>query len=93
MGLLVVLGLVALSTSAPLMALMVENAGEDKAAANGIYMMVGFASSSVIVPFVGLLADLFGLYRAYWVCALVALAAVPFVLLLPDDRPKDGVTP
>ncbi len=93
LGLLVLFGLVALSTSAPLMALMVENAGEDKAAANGIYMMVGFASSSVIVPFIGLLADLFGLYRAYWVCALVALAAVPFVLLLPDDRPEAGVTP
>ncbi len=83
--LLALLGFVALSTSAPLMALMLERAGEDRAAANGIYMMVGFASSSVIVPLIGLMADLFGLYHAYWICAVVSLAALPFALMLSKD--------
>ncbi|MFO8074064.1 MAG: MFS transporter [Polyangia bacterium] len=83
---LVGLGLAALSTTPVLMAVMIENAGSDRAAANGTFMMISFAVRSVVVLAVGGLGDAIGLRDTYALCALIAALGLPFVLLMPRRR-------
>ncbi len=82
---LLAMGAVSLSTTPVLMALMIESAGEDRAAANGTFTMMSFASRSLVVPAVGALADVIGLRGAYWICAGIGLVGIPFALMLPND--------
>ncbi len=86
--LLALLGAVILSLNPVIMALMIETAGEDRAAANGTFMMIMFLTRSLLVPAVGALADVVGLERAYWVCAGLSLSGIFFALLL--RREVDG---
>ena len=88
MGVLLTMGAVSLSTTPVLMALMIESAGQDRAAANGTFTMMSFASRSLVVPAVGALADAIGLRGAYWICAGIGLVGIPFALMLPRDKTK-----
>jgi len=83
---LVALGCVTLSTTPVLMALMIESAGADRAAANGIFMMIGFSLTALIVPAIGALGDVLGLRGAFWICAAVSALGIPFALFLPADH-------
>lgn len=79
---LALLGAVILSLNPVIMALMIETAGEDRAAANGTFMMIMFLTRSLLVPAVGALADVVGLEHAYWVCAGLSLSGIFFALML-----------
>lgn len=81
---LALMGFFTLSTTPVLMALMIESAGGDRAAANGTYMMVSFALRSAVIPVVGAIGDAIGLRDAYLVCACIAFVGIPFVFLLPS---------
>jgi FSR family fosmidomycin resistance protein-like MFS transporter len=80
---LAVLGFVTLAITPVLMAVMIEHAGEDRAAANGTYMMMAFPIRSALTVVAGALGDALGMYQAYLVCAALALLGVPFVFILP----------
>jgi len=80
---LAALGFAILSTTPVLLALVIENAGADQAAATGTFMMFTFAARAVILLVVGALGDALGLHTTFAVCAGVACLAVPFVLMLP----------
>jgi len=80
------LGAFTLSTTPVLMALMIESAADDRAAANGIFMMIGFISSALIVPAIGAIGDAIGLRGAFWICAAISTLGIPFALILPRDR-------
>jgi MFS transporter, FSR family, fosmidomycin resistance protein len=82
--LLVILGLTVLSSGPVMMALMVENAGENQAAANGIYWALNFAIRALTLLLVGIVADAFGLRTAFFMCAGVALVGAPFVFFVPQ---------
>jgi FSR family fosmidomycin resistance protein-like MFS transporter len=84
---LVGLGLATFSTTPVLMAVMIENAGADQAAANGTFMMISFALRALIVLAVGFLGDVLGLHQAYLICAALALLGLPFLLMLPPSKP------
>jgi FSR family fosmidomycin resistance protein-like MFS transporter len=83
---LAALGFLAPSTAPVLMAIMIEHAGGNAAAANGTYMMISFVARSAVVLAVGALGDGIGLRAAYLWCAGLAVLALPFVFLLPRDR-------
>ena len=77
------LGFTALSTSPVLMALVQEYGSSRPATANGLYMALEFVGGAVVTITIGVLADAVGLRSAFLIAALIALGAVPFVLLLP----------
>jgi FSR family fosmidomycin resistance protein-like MFS transporter len=84
------LGCMALSTSPVLMALVQEHGHNHPATANGLYMALEFVGGSLINLAVGALADTLGLRMAFGVSALIAICAVPFVLLLPKQQSSVG---
>ena len=70
------------------MAVMIENSGDDHAAATGTFMMISFAIRGLIILLVGGVGDLFGLQTAFVGCAVLAIFGLPFVFLLPPDRQR-----
>jgi FSR family fosmidomycin resistance protein-like MFS transporter len=80
---LMLVGLTMLSTGPVVMALVQEQASGSRAMANGIYMALNFAFTSLSTLLVGVLGDHFGLHVAYTISAVVMLAGLPFVWKLP----------
>ena len=84
---LMLVGLTLLSTGPVILALVQEQARGSRALANGIYMALNFALTSLSTLLVGLLSDRFGLHTAFMISALVMLTGMPFVLKLPEVAP------
>jgi len=80
------LGVTTLATGPVLMAVMMENAGEHKTTANGLYMAISFAMRSLILLLIGALADTYGMRTAFSVCAGMALLGLPFLVFLPKSE-------
>jgi MFS transporter, FSR family, fosmidomycin resistance protein len=80
---LMITGFTLLSTTPVMLALVQENSRSSPAAANGIFMMVSFMARSSVVVVVGYLGDVIGLQTTYICSALIGLAAIPFILMLP----------
>jgi FSR family fosmidomycin resistance protein-like MFS transporter len=83
---LVVTGFTLLSTTPVMLALVQEQRPTGSAAANGIFMMASFMARSSVVVVVGFLGDLIGLRATYLCSALLGLAGIPFILLLPSQK-------
>jgi FSR family fosmidomycin resistance protein-like MFS transporter len=81
--LLVLLGLTAFACAPVIMAVVQDQCGKNRGAANGLYMMISFLSTAAVVVFVGWLSDLVGISMAFTVSALMGLTGVPFILFLP----------
>jgi FSR family fosmidomycin resistance protein-like MFS transporter len=80
--LLVILGLFVFAPG-PVMLALVQDVSEDKPVfMNSIYMTISFVSSAISVVLAGLLGDWLGLEKTYLISSLLALGAVPFILLL-----------
>ncbi len=77
------LGFVSLSTAPVMMAVVLENAKANKAAANGTYMALMFAVRAMVLPLVGVMGDAWGLRTTFLVCAVLALIGLPFLLFFP----------
>ncbi|NLJ06570.1 MAG: MFS transporter [Sphingobacteriales bacterium] len=56
---------------------------------NSIYMTITFGISSLSVALVGLLMDRAGLDNAYFISAIIALAGIPFILMIKPSK-KQG---
>ena len=82
--LLLGMGFFAISITPVVMALVQENAPENRAFVNGIYMALNFAIRSLIIVIVGMLGDWLGLHKAFMVSAGLALLAIPFAYWLPE---------
>ena len=82
---LLALGFTILATGPVLMALILENAGDNPAAANGIYMMTNFTVRAGVVMIIGYLSDVLGMTNAYIICALIGFLGLPFVFLVKDN--------
>jgi FSR family fosmidomycin resistance protein-like MFS transporter len=70
-----------------MLALVQENAPKSPAAANGFFMMASFLARSGIVVLVGFVADHIGLQTTYFFSAVMGLAGIPFVFMLPEGKP------
>ncbi len=80
-------GLMLLSTTPVMLALVQEHAGDSPAAANGMFMMTAFVARSTVVVLVGLIADHTNLETTYLISAAAGLAAIPFIFMLPGRKP------
>ena len=80
--LLMLLGLFIFAPS-PILLALVQDVGKNKPVfINSIYMTISFMTSALSVFFAGLMGDWIGLANTYKIAALLALGAIPFVLLL-----------
>jgi FSR family fosmidomycin resistance protein-like MFS transporter len=79
------LGLVSLSTTPVLMAMVQESYPDHRALANGVYMATSFIIRAVVVIVLGLIADGSGLRLGFIISAVLMLLGTPIVSLLPGD--------
>lgn len=86
--LLIIMGFFLFASSPVLLALVQDTDSEHPAFVNGIYMTMHFGGSSLVVLLIGLLGDNFGLERAYQICTIISVAAIPFILMLPNNKTK-----
>lgn len=84
--LLLALGLTSLSITPVIMALVQESSPQNRALANGTYMMLSFLIRSGVVVVVGAMGDLWGMRVAFIVSAILPLLGLPFLRLLPGQR-------
>jgi FSR family fosmidomycin resistance protein-like MFS transporter len=83
-------GVMLLSTTPVMLALVQEHAKESPAAANGMFLMIAFIARSSVVVLIGLIADWVGLETTYLICAIAGLVGIPFILMLPgQSSPED----
>ena len=85
---LILTGFTLLSTTPVMLAMVQENSTTSPAAANGIFMMASFTARSTVVVAVGAIADAIGLHHTYLVSAVLGLAGIPFILMLPKLAKK-----
>ncbi|NOX86235.1 MAG: MFS transporter, partial [Chlorobi bacterium] len=83
---LIILGIFVFAPSPVLMALVQDVSKELPVFMNSIYLTISFISSAIAVVFAGLMGDWLGLEKTYLISSLVALGAVPFVLMLKKKR-------
>ncbi|MGD8463701.1 MAG: MFS transporter [Anaerolineae bacterium] len=81
--LLLLLGFTSLSVTPVLMALVQESFPDNRALANGIYMLIGFLSRSGAVIILGAISDLWGMRLSFGASAIILLLGLPFVFKLP----------
>lgn len=80
---LILTGFTLLSATPVMLAMVQEHSTRSPAAANGIFMMISFTARSTVVVLVGLVADFIGLHYTYLLSALMGLAGIPFIMMLP----------
>ena len=76
-------GFTLLSTVPVVMALVQESFPENRALANGVYMLISFLVRSAAVVIVGVIGDLVGLRWAFAISGVLMWAGVPLIFLLP----------
>ena len=75
--------------STPVFMAMIHDLNSDRPAfANGIFMAVNFAISSIVALLVGFFADAYGFVKTYQITAAVSFFAIPFTLLLKEVRER-----
>lgn len=85
---LAALGFASLSSAPVLMAIVLDNAGANPAAANGTYFMVSFSARALILIAVGAMGDALGLRTAYVWCSVLAAVGLPFLFILPKTSDR-----
>ncbi len=83
---LLALGFTSLSTGPVMLAIVQEQMPNNRAMANGIFIAISFLVRPIAIFGNGLMGDHFGLTTAYFWSAIIALAAIPFILLLPQPH-------
>ncbi len=81
---LLALGFTGLSTTPVMLAVVQDNMPENRAMGNGIFIAISFLVRPIAIFGNGLIGDHFGLHTTYFISALIALIAIPFVFRLPD---------
>lgn len=80
--LLILLGFFVLSVSPVIMAVVMENASDNRSFANGIYMSVSFVLHAITILLVGLLSDWLNMQITFLISALVVPAGIPAIFML-----------
>lgn len=82
---LVLLGFFVFAPGPVLIALVQDRSKEFPVFMNSIYMTVSFITGAVAVFFAGLMGDWLGLERTYLISSILALGAIPIVLILKKE--------
>lgn len=80
------LGFASLAINPVIMALVQENFPENRALANGFYMLINFGVNAVAVVLVGVLGDRIGLHNAYYTSAGILMLGLLAIPLLPKKE-------
>ena len=89
-ALLLPLGFTMLSPSAVLLAVVQDSFRQNRALANGLFLMANFVIRSPALWLLGSVADRFGLENAFLMSGLIAFVGVPAILRLPERRRENG---
>ena len=84
------LGFSMLSPSAVLLAVVQDSFQQNRALANGLFLMANFVIRSPALWLLGSVADRFGLESAFLMSGLIAFVGVPAILRLPERRRENG---
>ncbi len=87
--LLVLLGIVLYATTPVLLALVLEQGSSQPAMMNAGFTTINFTTNAIAVLFTGVLGDLIGLPMTFKISALLAIGAIPSVLLLKKYSSED----
>ena len=79
-----------LSPTAVLLAVVQDSFRQNRALANGLFLMANFVIRSPALWLLGFMADRFGLSTAFLISGLIAFVGVPAVLWLPERRQEDS---
>jgi len=82
--LLIGMGFTALSVSPVFLALVQDQLPENRATANGMFMLYAFGVRAINVMMVGALGDALGLQKAFIAAALISLLCLPVIITLPS---------
>ncbi len=85
---LILTGFTLLSTTPVMLAMIQEHAKNSPSAANGFYMMISFIARSAVIVLIGFCGDLVGLKITYYISAVMGIAGIPFLLMLPENENK-----
>ncbi len=91
-GFLIVTGFLLLSTTPVILAIVRENSKTSLSTANGIFTMTSFMARSAVTVIVGILLDIMCLKATFTLSACLGLIAIPFILMLPENK-KSGSSP
>lgn len=83
---LLALGFAALSVTPVLLAVVQEYMPNNRAVANGLFLLFGFVTRSVAAFLLGVLGDMFGLRSAFLWSAVIAMIAIPFIFSLSSPE-------
>ena len=84
------LGFTMLSPSAVLLAVVQDSFRQNRALANGLFLMANFVIRSPALWLLGSVADRFGLENAFLMSGLIAFVGVPAILRLPERSRDNG---
>jgi FSR family fosmidomycin resistance protein-like MFS transporter len=87
---LLLLGFVSLAPQPVLLALVQDHLPHNRAAANGLYMLVSFLVRSLALILLGMAGDNWGLRTTFYGSALIAFLAIPAILALPAAPQNEG---
>jgi FSR family fosmidomycin resistance protein-like MFS transporter len=85
---LVLMGFFAISSVPVFMAIVMENAPDQRAFANGVYMATNFLLNALGIILVGLLSDWVGLRLTFLITAALLPLSLPFVRMLPKSMKR-----
>ncbi|HKJ27422.1 MAG TPA: MFS transporter, partial [Anaerolineales bacterium] len=83
---LAALGFFSLSPQPVLLAMVQDQLPNNRAAANGLYMLMAFLVRSLVLVTVGALGDSIGLRDTFLISAGVSLIAIPAMFVLPNPQ-------
>jgi MFS transporter, FSR family, fosmidomycin resistance protein len=83
---LILLGLLALSSTPVILALIQEKNFKFPSVANGLYMTISFMMTSVIVLAFGKISDMVGLEKAFYLAIICSFVGLPVLFLNPEKK-------
>lgn len=83
---LLLLGFVTFSTTPVVLAFIQDHAGEYPSSANGVFMTISFAITSLTITALGIIIDQIGLETTYRICATLSFGSIFFAALLPNHH-------
>ncbi|MDD2218544.1 MAG: MFS transporter [Desulfoplanes sp.] len=85
---LVCIGIFVFACSPVLLATVQDHAGENRGAANGLYMGINFGITALVLLFVGFLVDRFGFSHTLNLCAGLSFLSLPCIWALPGHNKR-----
>ena len=83
---LILLGVIALSSTPLMLALIQERNFKYPSVANGLYMTISFVMSSIIVLIFGKISDMVGLEKAFYLAIIGSFIGLPILFLNPEKK-------